>query len=126
MVSELKKRNVWLTYLIMTPIIYYLAYTLTPHAHSLLSIEFGLFIMMGILVAWYPIKTEHSILFLINGVSIAALVIFGLVGEILISSLSLVALMIKNDIKRDEHFRYPLNLIMFQFLSVASAMAYYF
>ncbi len=125
MVSERKKRNVWLTYLIITPIIYYLSYTLAPHTHSLLTIEFGLFLLMGILVAWYPIKTEHSILFLINGVSIAALVVFGLVGEIIVSSFSLVALMIKNDIKRDEHYRYPLNLLMFQFISVFSAIAYY-
>lgn len=125
MVSETKKRNVWLTYLIITPVIYYLSYTLTPHHHSMLTIEFGLLILMGILVAWFPIKTEQSILFLINGVSVAALVIFGLAGEILVSSISLIALMLKNDIKKDEHYRYPLNLLMFQFLSIASAIAYY-
>ncbi|MDZ7835802.1 MAG: GGDEF domain-containing protein [Alkalibacterium sp.] len=73
----------------------------------------------------FPIKTEDSIVFLINGIALPVLVIFGLIPEMILSSVAIVALMLRSNIKMDQHYRYALNLLMINFLSLVSAGCYY-
>lgn len=125
MISRKKKSGIWLAYFIFSPLLFYIVHKYSTSVPNLFTAEYGIFLSLGILVALYPIHTEDSILFLINGVSLAAFVLFGLFAEIILTTIALLALMIRSNIKLDEHYRYPLNLLMFQLLSFVSALAYY-
>ena len=125
MISKQRKYSIWLVYLLLAPIIYYIVYRYGIREVSVFSIEFMLFAALGILVALFPIQTEKSILFLISGISVATLIIFGLYAEMIVTSLAVITLMAKSDIKWDDHFRYPLNLLIFHIVSIVSAQFYY-
>lgn len=125
MISRNKKYSVWAVYLLLAPFFYYIAFNYMRSEDSLFSLEYALFIVLSVLVALFPIKTETNILFLLNGISVATLVVFGLPGEFILSSLAIIALMVKSNIKWDDHFRYPMNLLMFHAISVTSAAAYH-
>ncbi|PRY83227.1 sensor domain-containing diguanylate cyclase [Alkalibacterium olivapovliticus] len=125
MISTLKKRLIWISYLVFSPLLFYIVYHFSPETPDFMTIEFSIFVVLSIIVALYPIQTEDTILFLINGVSLSTFVLFGLFAELVLTTLALIALMIRSNIKADEHYRYPLNLLMFQLLSVLSAGSYY-
>lgn len=125
MISKQRKYSVWLVYLLLAPIIYYVVYQYGVREESVFSIEFILFSALGILVALFPIQTEKSILFLMSGISVATLIIFGLHAEMIVTSLAVITLMAKSDIKWDDHFRYPLNLLIFHIVSLVSAQTFY-
>ncbi|GEN50645.1 sensor domain-containing diguanylate cyclase [Alkalibacterium pelagium] len=124
MVSVKKKGGIWLSFFILSPLIFYLALP-TFSLEQVWSVDYMFFVMLCLLVSFYPIHTEKSILFLTNGVSVAVFIIYGLFAEIVVTTLALLALMLRSNIKSDEHYRYPLNLLMFQLLSLVSAFAYY-
>lgn len=125
MISKKRKYSIWLVYLLLAPLLYYLVFQYARRVGSVFSIEFILFAALGILVSLFPIQTEHSILFLISGISVATLILFGLHAEMIVSSLAVITLMAKSDIKWDDHFRYPLNLLIFHLVSLFSAQTYY-
>lgn len=125
MVSIHKKQLIWLLYMPVAILVIYFAYRTQNQGMSLLTVDYGLFLIVAILVALFPIKTEDSILVLTPGISLATLVIFGFIPEIILSSIALIILMSKANIGPDQHYRYPLNLLMFYFLSAVSAGAYY-
>ncbi|WP_368646299.1 GGDEF domain-containing protein [Alkalibacterium putridalgicola] len=125
MVSTFKKQLIWLMYIPVGILLKYSAYYTQVHGEPFLSVDYGLFLLLGILVGLFPIKTEDSILVLTPGISLATLVIFGFVPEIILSSVALIVLMMKANIGPDRHYRYPLNLLMFYFLSAVSAGAYF-
>lgn len=125
MIAFKKKVQIWGLYMLFGPLIFYAAYQLTTDPLSFLTVDYLLFMILGIIVAVFPTQTEGSIFFLITGVSLATLVLFGLFAELLLTTVTLIALMIKANIKRDEHYRYPMNLMMFQLMSLAAAGSYH-
>ncbi|GEK90599.1 GGDEF domain-containing protein [Alkalibacterium kapii] len=124
--KEKKQMLTWVFVIPLTGIILSTAYYIELNVSSFLTTDYIILLLLAILVGLFPIKTENSILFLINGISLPVLVIFGLVPEILVSSIALVILMIRSNLRIDQHYRYAVNLLMFYFLSVFSAVFYYF
>lgn len=125
MVSRNKKITVWLLYIILKPVLFYAVYRFSPDLSQMLSVEYFIFIILSLIVVLFPIHTEDSIIFLITGLSLAVFIEFGLFAEMVLTTYAVIVLMIKANIKKDEHFRYPLNLLIFQLLSIISALAYY-
>ncbi|MCC5890397.1 MAG: GGDEF domain-containing protein [Alkalibacterium sp.] len=125
MVSRNKKITVWLLYILFKPLLFYIVYQYSPGFSHILSTEYLLFLILSVIVVFFPIHTEDSIIFLITGLSLAVFIEFGLFAEMVLTTYAVIILMIKSNIKKDEHFRYPLNLLIFQVLSVLSALAYY-
>lgn len=124
MISSWKIRITWLAYI---PVALILAYTITVQftPEVFFSLDYSLMLLLAIVVALFPIRTEETVFSLISGVSLAAFVMYGLIPEIFLSTLALIAVIIRSDIKLDQHYRYPLNLLMTTFLSILSAGAYY-
>jgi diguanylate cyclase (GGDEF)-like protein len=83
-------------------------------------------LFIAIIVALNPIKTKNSVLFLTTGISLSVFILFGVLAEIILTSVCLIVLLIKAKIRRDQHYRYPLNLVMFQILSLVTASIYTF
>ncbi|WP_423189167.1 sensor domain-containing diguanylate cyclase [Alkalibacterium sp. f15] len=125
MVNKEKKRAIWYLYVPIAVTFFYTAYYFQLNVTPFINVDYAVFLSLAVLVGLFPIKTDDSILFLVNGISLPVLVIFGLFPEMIVSSIAIVFLMIKSNIKLDQHYRYPLNLLMFNFLSIISAGFYY-
>lgn len=125
MVSRQKKIGIWLAYIVLKPLLFYGVYQFAPQHQSMLSIDYVLLLLISMVVVLNPIRTEDSIIFLITGISMATFIMFGLFAEMILTTYAVIVLMIKADIKADEHYRYPLNLLVFFALSIISAAAYY-
>lgn len=125
MVSRNKKITVWLIYIIFKPLLFYTVYQFSPGFSQMMSSEYLLFLILSVIVVLFPIHTEDSIIFLITGLSLAVFIEFGLFAEMVMTTYAVIILMIKANIKKDEHFRYPMNLFVFQLLSIFSALLYY-
>lgn len=125
MYKEKKQILIWFLVITISAIILSAAYYIEVNGTHFLNGDYLVFLLLAILVGLFPIKTENSILFLINGISLPVLVIFGLIPEILVSSIALVILMIRSKLRIDQHYRYAVNLLMFYFLSIFSAVFYY-
>lgn len=125
MVSRSKKITVWLIYILLKPLFFYSVYQFSPGFSQMLSPEYLIFLILSVIVVLFPIHTEDSIIFLITGLSLAAFIEFGLFAEMALTTFAVIVLMIKSNIKKDEHFRYPINMLVFQFLSIVSALVYF-
>lgn len=124
MISKKKEYGVWGVLLTLSPIILIVVsnyYSLS----SIFSLDYIVFLFIAIIVALNPVKTKNSVLFLTTGISLSVFVLFGLLAEIILTTLCLVILLIKAKIRTDEHYRYPLNIVLFQLLSVVTALIYY-
>jgi len=125
MLEDNKKRGIWIIYMPVALILVYAASYIQVNVTSYFNVDYVFFLLLAIIVALFPIRTEDSIVFLINGIALPVLVIFGLIPEMILSSIAIVALMLRSNIKRDQHYRYALNLLMINFLSLVSASFYY-
>ena len=83
------------------------------------------FFLLAMMVAYFPIKINRAPIFLINSVSLATFLIFGLFGEIVITQLAILVVLLRVKINKSEHYRIPLNLLLFLFVSIGSAFVYY-
>ncbi|OJF90899.1 sensor domain-containing diguanylate cyclase [Alkalibacterium sp. 20] len=125
MIDIKKKRAIWYIYAPVAAALFYSACHIQLNVSPFFNADYTIFLLLAVLVGLFPIKTEDSILFLVNGISLPVLVIYGLVPEMIVSSIAIVFLMIRSDIKLDQLYRYPLNLLMFHFLSILAAGVYY-
>lgn len=82
------------------------------------------FLLLGIVIALFPIRTEDRIFSFVSGISVATFSVYGLVPEMFISSIATVIALAVAGVKLDQHYRYPLNLLAVNVLSVVSASAY--
>lgn len=125
---ENKKKRILIWFLVapIAAIILSTAYYIQINVLPFFNMDYILFLLLAILVGFFPIKTENSILFLIPGISLAVLVIFGLVPEVIVSLIALVILMMRSKLRIDQHYKYAVNLVMFYVLSGISAAFYYF
>lgn len=124
MISRRKKYLAWVLYI---PVLFsFLLYVIFNFSFDeVLSLEYGLFLLLAVVVGLSPVRTKDSVFSLVTGVSIAAFVILGLIPEIIISSIAFLYILFRSDVKWDQHHRYALNLLMIFFMSILSAGAYY-
>lgn len=125
MISKKKKCGIWIMLLTLYPLVLIFISTYSP-VSVLFSLDYFTFLFIAIIVALNPIKTKNSVLFLTTGISLSVFILFGLLAEIILTSVCLIVLLIKAKIRTDQHYRYPLNLIMFQILSLFTASIYTF
>lgn len=125
MISKKKKCGIWILLLTLYPLVLIFISTYSP-VSVLFSLDYFTFLFIAIIVALNPIKTKNSVLFLTTGISLSVFILFGLLAEIILTSVCLIVLLIKAKIRTDQHYRYPLNLVMFQILSLVTASIYTF
>lgn len=124
MVTKRRQVGVWIYFLLLYPTFFYLTYRFSSQRNSIFEIDYLIFISLGIAVALFPITIDGRTIFLINSVSIATFLIYGLQGEMILTTVSTIALMIRIGIRKDEHYRYPINIQHFQFMSLSAALVY--
>lgn len=121
--DEWKKRLIWLLYV---PVGIYIfgSFMQILLRTSLINFEFLIFLILGILVAYFPIRAKDQVFSLLSGISLTIYVLYGIIPSIFLSCIALIAILIRADVKLDQHYRYPLNLLSESLLLLLSAEAY--
>lgn len=125
-VTKNRKRLTFLLFLIVYPIVFFLTYQSFTIRNNLISLDYLFFLFLGLAVAFFPIIIDGSLTFLINTVSIAVFLVYGVFAEMLLTMVAIIGLMIRiRAFDKEDHIRWPINLQMYQLLSLISAGAYY-
>ncbi|MFL2094509.1 sensor domain-containing diguanylate cyclase [Marinilactibacillus psychrotolerans] len=125
MLSIKRQFITWLMGLIMIPLLFIVVFNLTAPIGLFTNISFYVFVLLGIIVALFPIEIEGATLFLITSVSIAVFLSYGLFAEMVVTTLATTMVMKRMGITMEESYRYPMNILLFQIVSILSAEVYY-
>lgn len=125
MLSKKKQMITWIVWLFVSPALFYIAFKETASIELFRDTSYYIFILLGVLVSLFPFNIKSTTLFLINSVSLSTFLIYGVFAEMLMASIAVVVLMIKIGVNKEDNYRYPVNILMFQILSIVSAEVYY-
>lgn len=124
MISRRRKYLAWALYLPVLAAVL-LQVFMRIDFNDVLSLDYGLFLLLAVAVAMSPIRTENSVFTIVTGISVVAFVVFGTIPEIFISSIAFLYVLFRSDVRWDQHHRYAMNLLMVILMSSTSAGAYY-
>jgi diguanylate cyclase (GGDEF)-like protein len=124
-VAENTKRMIFLVYFLLVPAGMVYTYNAYPPAFSGHWLDLLAFLLLIAIVAAMPITINSMSVFLIQWVSLAAFLKFGLFIEMILAQIAVIVLLFKLRIQKSEFFRLPLNMTMFFLVSFLSGAAYY-
>ncbi|MTH52959.1 diguanylate cyclase [Bacillus mangrovi] len=122
-----KRRQIilWAVWAVVSPIILYMTYQIWPPELSENAFrDFGLFLILLCAVALMPIVVNGTPVFFVEGVSLAVFLYFGIFAEMVLAQLSIIVLMLRLRIGWKDLYRYPVNFLMFLFISLISGAVY--
>ncbi|MCL1630517.1 GGDEF domain-containing protein [Sporolactobacillus sp. CPB3-1] len=123
--SIIKQRVItvaWLlTFIISLPLVYAADPPRNITTSSLLTVA-----IVFILTALFSFKVNGTDIIVLQGIGLAAFLIFGLFVELLLTQFCICVYLLTQRISKTDLHRIPVNLTMFLLVSVASGTAYYF
>lgn len=125
-VNRPKEMAIWTSFVVLVPIFLWLGYQLSPVVLEDLPMWHLVgFIALAIILALIPIVVGEVPLFLAQGVSLAALLSFGLFIEMVVTLISVLALMVYMRVNRQNLVRIPINVLMFSSISLVAGIVFY-
>ncbi|KAB2338729.1 GGDEF domain-containing protein [Cytobacillus depressus] len=125
MVSSTMKKVIWAIWLLICPIGLWITYRFYPPQISGYEVDIIIFLILAFFVAATPMVINGSPIFLIQWVSWAVFLTFGLFIEIILVQLTLIVLFLRVKLSKEQLFRVPLNSLMFFLVSFLSGIIYY-
>ncbi|MEI5905665.1 sensor domain-containing diguanylate cyclase [Bacillus spongiae] len=123
-VSRKATTIIWLIWLALVPTGIWLTYLYFPPS-TLNILDILLFIVLATVVALLPIVISGTPVYMIQTISFAAFLKYGLFFEVILIQFSIIPLMLRLQLKKEDLYRYPLNSTMFFFISIISGLTYY-
>ncbi|HEX6922411.1 MAG TPA: hypothetical protein VF149_01200, partial [Bacillales bacterium] len=120
-----EKIGVWITWLIAWPIGLWLVFETFGMKVNGHLIDYLLFIFLAVIVALFPIQVRGTDLVFTQGVLLVIFLEFGLFAEIIAQQIATLAFLGFLRVGRNDHERYPMNLLMFFAISLISGLAYF-
>ncbi|WML30544.1 diguanylate cyclase [Neobacillus sp. OS1-32] len=125
-INPLLKRIIYLSWIIVVPAGLWFTYKTYPPHFSGNWPDLLAFFLLTLVVAAMPIVINNMFIFLIQWVALATFLKFGLFFEIIFAQFAVVVVLLRSHVyRREEFFRYPLNLNMFFAVSFFSGIIYY-
>jgi diguanylate cyclase (GGDEF)-like protein len=123
--TEKSKRTIWILWVLLWPIsvLAILVYSPSSIHHSYLDV--GLMAAMIIVIALSYFQVKGTDILVIQSVSMAVFLLYGLATEMVLVQLGIIAYIFSQRQSKSFWYRYPLNMLMFLFSSVTSAAFYY-
>lgn len=124
MIDQRKGKIVWICWAIVWPIILWIAYEYYYIQIEGQLIDLAVFAFFMFLVALFPLAINNKQIFFTNGFSIVVFVVFGLFVEIILTQLTIIVVLFNAGVRRQQSFRFPLNMLSFAIVSVIAAEVY--
>ncbi|MFC0522437.1 diguanylate cyclase domain-containing protein [Pontibacillus salicampi] len=125
MITKQKKISLWIIWAVIWPAIIMLVYQTQAPAFEDAGLDILFFAFFMFIVALFPIIVNDTPVFFIHGISLVVFLYFGLFAEMMLTQLAYLVLFIKLRLAKEDHYKIPLNLLMFMFVSLGSAAVYY-
>ncbi|MDP4084542.1 MAG: sensor domain-containing diguanylate cyclase [Bacillota bacterium] len=119
------KRMIYIVWILLVPAGMWLTYRAYPPQITGHWAELFAFLVLYSIVASMPMVINNTPVFLIQWISLATFLIFGLFVEIVFAQIAIIVVLMKLRLTKDALFRYPLNFIMFFLVSLISGVVYY-
>lgn len=119
------KKIIWISWLSIVPIGLYLTYSFFPPLISGVDFDLLAFLLLISFVASVPMVVNNTPIFLIQWVSLAVFLTFGLFYEMILVQFGIIVLLIKLRVTKQQLYRFPLNSLMFFICSLFSGVIYY-
>jgi diguanylate cyclase (GGDEF)-like protein len=119
------KKAIFLVWLLLVPAGMWFTYQTFPPHFSEQWLDLLAFLTLTSVVAFMPMVINNTPIFLIQWVSLATFLSFGLFVEMVFAQVAVIVLLLKLRIQKEQYFRIPLNLVMFFLVSLVSGVVYY-
>jgi diguanylate cyclase (GGDEF)-like protein len=119
------KQAIFLVWLLLVPAGMWFTYQSFPPYFSGQWWDLLAFLTLTSVVAFMPMVINNTPIFLIQWVSLATFLSFGLFIEMIFAQAAVVLLLLGLRVQKEQYFRIPLNLIMFFLVSLLSGVVYY-
>ncbi|HAQ06106.1 MAG TPA: GGDEF domain-containing protein [Bacillus bacterium] len=124
-VSPMIKKSIWFVWLLTVPIGIWVTYQVYPPSINGSIIDVLAFLLMMSVVAAMPMVVNNTPIFLIQWVSLAVFLTYGIFVEIVLVQIALIVLLARLKIQKADAYRYPLNSMMFFIVSLLSGLLFY-
>lgn len=119
------KKAIFLVWLLLVPAGMWFTYQAFPPHFSGQWWHLLAFLTLTSVVAFMPMVINNTPIFLIQWVSLATFLSFGLFIEMIFAQAAVILLLLRLRVQKEQYFRIPLNLIMFFLVSLLSGVVYY-
>jgi diguanylate cyclase (GGDEF)-like protein len=119
------KKAIFLVWLLLVPAGMWFTYQAFPPHFSGQWWDLVAFLTLTSVVAFMPMVINNTPIFLIQWVSLATFLSFGLFIEMIFAQAAVILLLLRLRVQKEQYFRIPLNLIMFFLVSLLSGVVYY-
>ncbi|MBU8879578.1 sensor domain-containing diguanylate cyclase [Bacillus sp. FJAT-29790] len=125
MVSPKIKTIIWLAWIVIVPLGIWMTYKLFPPEISGQEWDILAFLVLMSFGASMPMVISNIPIFLLQWVSLAVFLTFGLFVEMVLAQVAIIVLLIGKRIRINQLFRFPINSLMFFIVSLLSGTVYY-
>jgi diguanylate cyclase (GGDEF)-like protein len=115
-----------LAWVMFFPLAIWSAFQMDSHHQAIDSVDLALISLLAFVVSFFPLKVLDTKISLMQGVTLAVFLYFGIFVELFITVLSVIAMFIAVKINFiREYYRVLANMLMFAWITVVSAGIFY-
>jgi diguanylate cyclase (GGDEF)-like protein len=119
------KKAIFLIWIMLVPAGMWFTFKTYPPQFSGQWLDIIAFLTLTSVVAAMPMVINNTPIFLIQWVSLASFLSFGIFIEMVFAQVAVIVLLLALRLQKDQFFRIPLNLNMFFLVSLVSGVIYY-
>ncbi|WP_176222186.1 sensor domain-containing diguanylate cyclase [Tuberibacillus sp. Marseille-P3662] len=123
--SERQTNLLWMIWAVIGPLSFIVVYITNPPVMN--GSFLAIMTMAGLLIvsALSYFRVRGTDIIVLQGISIAVFLIFGLFVEMALTQISILIYMLSKRLSREQHYKFPINSLMFLFVSIVSALIYF-
>lgn len=122
--SKVKLRGIWAAWIITAVVTFPLIYLINPPENNTVP-AMATVALVYMITALFSFKVRGTDVIVLQGIGLAAFLIFGLFVEALMTQFGVFVYLLTQRLEKGNLYRIPLNSLMFLSVSVSSATAYY-
>ncbi|PLT30162.1 sensor domain-containing diguanylate cyclase [Peribacillus deserti] len=124
-VSKRNRMIIWILWFLLIPASFWLVYAAFPPQVTGKELDVIAFLILMSIVSCIPIMINKIPVVVSQGVSLAVFLIFGLATELVLTQIATMVMLINLRVRGESIYRYPLNSLMFFYISLGSAVTFY-
>ena len=124
-ITPMIKKSIWFSWLLVVPVGLWLTYQVYPPPPDLSVWEVFTFLLLMSVVAAMPMVVNNTPIFLIQWVSLAVFLTYGIFVEMVLMQISVLILLMRLRVQKSDVYRFPLNSLMFFIVSLVSGLVFY-
>lgn len=123
--SAIVKKSIWFAWLLVVPVGIWVTYEVYPPSIQGSIADVLAFLLLTAVVASMPMVVNNTPIFLIQWVSMAVFLTYGLFVEMILIQISVVVLLLRLRLQKADIYKFPLNSLMFFIVSLLSGLLFY-